>query len=490
MQHTHFHDEYGELVKARAYSYTRQGEAGYRYIALSYSNVGATSLFTTVEDLALWDENFYTGKIGGKDLLAQMQIKGKLNTGTEIGYASALVIGSYRGLKTVEHGGGDAGFRTELLRFPDQHFSVIALCNAAEANPGSLARQVADIFLAAKMEEVPNNPRPTEIKIDPHKLDAYVGMYALDGGLRISFWREGDQFVTQAVGQPSAPVFPFSETGFLVKAFDAQVTFDNPDDSGKAQGFNLHENGRDRRAKRIEPVQLKSEQLQAYAGTFYSDDLNTLYTVTARDGKLFLNYPRDEIEIVPSTSGAFTAPFPIETVTYKWVEPQALNSFTVGSGRVQNLRFDRVEPQVGRVPPLNGRTFLQLRRPLLRVSAPFRSNARNQPDFEVQPQSERGAFKGVECRAALGRIEQPVDGRTAGSHSTGHFGWRDPLGLHGLPKSVCEDLLARQGPNLFELTEVLEHLFQLVFGPLLHVPSFMRLRARAITAAGVRCVFF
>jgi hypothetical protein len=43
--------------------------------------------------------------------------------------------------------------------------------------------------------------------------------------------------------------------------------------------------------------------------------------------------------------------------------------------------------------------------PLLRVSAPFRSNARNQPDFEVQPQRERSAFKGVECRAALGRIE-------------------------------------------------------------------------------------
>src|SRR6185295_18655113 len=106
-----------------AYSYRRQGEAGYRYIALSYSNVGATSLFTTVEDLALWDENFYTGKVGGKDLLAQMQIKGKLNNGTEIGYASALVIGTYRGLKTVEHGGGDTGFRTELLRFPDQHFS-------------------------------------------------------------------------------------------------------------------------------------------------------------------------------------------------------------------------------------------------------------------------------------------------------------------------------------------------------------------------------
>jgi CubicO group peptidase (beta-lactamase class C family) len=345
MRHTHFHDEYGELVKARAHSYEKQSNAGYRYIALSYSNVGATSLFTTVEDLALWDENFYTGKVGGKDLLAQMQIKGKLNDGTEIKYASALVIGTYRGLETVEHAGGDAGFRTELLRFPGEHFSVITLCNAAEANPPALARAVADIFLAAKMEAPP--ARLTEMKIDPQKLDAYVGDYQVEDGPRVSFWREGDQFLTRAIGEPIAAAVPFSDTGFLVKDFDAQVTFDKPDGSGKAPGFNLSQNGRDRRATRVQSVHVTSDQLQAYAGTFYSDDLNTLYTVTARDGKLFLNYPRDEIEMLPGTVGAFFAPFPIESVTYKCVDARRCNSFTVSNGRVRNLRFDRVKLEPG-----------------------------------------------------------------------------------------------------------------------------------------------
>jgi len=348
MQHTHFHDEYGELVPARAHSYERQGDGRYRYVALSYSNVGATSLFTTVEDLALWEENFYTGKVGGKDLVAQMQIKGKLNNGTEISYASALVIGTYRGLKIVEHAGGDAGFRTEILRFPDQHVSVITLCNAAEATPPALSREVADVFLAAKMEAPAS--RPAEIKLDPKKFDAYVGDYQVEGGPRFSFWRDGNFFFTQARGEQSALVSPFSETGFLVKAFDAEVTFDRPDDSGKAPGFNLHQNERDRRAKRLPDVQLTSEQLQAYAGTFYSDDLNTLYTVTARDGKLFLNYPRDEIEMRPETDGAFIAPFPVLTVAYKCVDAKHCNSFTVSNGRVLNLRFDRVKLETGPSP--------------------------------------------------------------------------------------------------------------------------------------------
>jgi hypothetical protein len=32
-----------------------------------------------------------------------------------------------------------------MIRFPEQRFTVICLCNFAEANAGALARQVADI---------------------------------------------------------------------------------------------------------------------------------------------------------------------------------------------------------------------------------------------------------------------------------------------------------------------------------------------------------
>ena len=65
MKSTHFHENYGALVKGRAYSYRRTGD-GYQYVALSFSNVGASSLMTTVEDLALWDRNFDDARVGGE----------------------------------------------------------------------------------------------------------------------------------------------------------------------------------------------------------------------------------------------------------------------------------------------------------------------------------------------------------------------------------------------------------------------------------------
>ena len=92
MTSSHFHEDHQMVVKNRAYSYRPVGPS-FKLAPLNYANIGATSLFTTVEDLARWDENFYTGQVGGKALLGEMQLPGKLNNGRETDYASGLVIG-------------------------------------------------------------------------------------------------------------------------------------------------------------------------------------------------------------------------------------------------------------------------------------------------------------------------------------------------------------------------------------------------------------
>jgi CubicO group peptidase (beta-lactamase class C family) len=198
MKNTHFHDDHRMIVKNRAYSYEPK-RGGYENSPLQFANVGATSLFTTVEDLALWDRNFYDGRVGGSDVLAAMLTKGKLNDGKEIDYASALVIGEYKGLRTVEHGGADAGYRADLLRFPDQHFSVIILANLATFDPGGLARRVADLYLADVLKDPgPASSPSTGIKIDPRVYDAYAGDYQLRSGAVLSFVKDQDRFLTNS----------------------------------------------------------------------------------------------------------------------------------------------------------------------------------------------------------------------------------------------------------------------------------------------------
>ena len=79
---------------------------------LSYSNDGATSLFTTVEDLARWLRNFETGEVGGKAAIESLATRGVLSSGKTIDYALGLANGKYRGAPAISHGGSDAGFRS------------------------------------------------------------------------------------------------------------------------------------------------------------------------------------------------------------------------------------------------------------------------------------------------------------------------------------------------------------------------------------------
>jgi CubicO group peptidase (beta-lactamase class C family) len=347
MHHTHFHENYGDLVKNRAYSYQPK-PGGYEYTALSYSTVGPSSLFATVEDLARWDENFYTAKVGSQDLLQQLQIGGKLNNGKGIEYASGLVIREYRGLKTVEHSGGDAGFRTELLRFPDAHFSVITLCNSGEADPADLAYRVADIYLGARLAPLPIRSLPSaslhplEISIDPKLLDAYVGDYRVEPGLILSVMREGNQLMAQATDQPKILVFPSSDRNFFAKVANVELTFDSATESSKAMGVALRQDDEDTYGTRLERVRPTSERLQAYAGMFYSVELDTIYTVSARDGKLFMRHPRGETEMVPTVADGFDTAFRHGEIEYQCSKGSACDSFSFSNGRVRNLRFDRV----------------------------------------------------------------------------------------------------------------------------------------------------
>jgi CubicO group peptidase (beta-lactamase class C family) len=64
MKDTHFRDDHAEIIKHQAYGYSH-GKGSWELSVTNFDTVGATSLFTTVEDLALWDENFYTEKVGG-----------------------------------------------------------------------------------------------------------------------------------------------------------------------------------------------------------------------------------------------------------------------------------------------------------------------------------------------------------------------------------------------------------------------------------------
>jgi CubicO group peptidase (beta-lactamase class C family) len=158
MKNSRFHDDFQELIPDRAAGYFDAGKGSFRNFISTFDCVGSGGLFTSVEDLFLWDQNFTHHKVGGKDVMALLHTQGVLNSGEKLEYAFGLQIDDYRGLKIVEHGGSLGGYRAELLRFPEQRFSVIILSNLSSVVPNRLARQVADLYLVEDFKE--EKPKP------------------------------------------------------------------------------------------------------------------------------------------------------------------------------------------------------------------------------------------------------------------------------------------------------------------------------------------
>ena len=183
MMDTHFHDDIGHIVKNRTYAYSRR-EGGFRINIPDFENYGATSLFTNVGDLARWADNFEHNQVGGDAGIRMLLTRGTLNEGEEISYALGIQHGQYRGLRTVGHGGSDAGYRSAFTIYPDQRTAIIVLSNVNNGNPGGLARQIAEVLLADDFtEEAPNEPQRPERRermfpeLSEEQLGQYAGIY-------------------------------------------------------------------------------------------------------------------------------------------------------------------------------------------------------------------------------------------------------------------------------------------------------------------------
>jgi len=245
MSHTHFHDNNAEIVKGRAYSYSQESAGQFQNFPLQYANVGATSLFTTVDDMILWDRNFDSPKVGDADLLSEMHKGGILNNGVELDYASGLVNSLYRGLRTVGHDEADAGFRTAYLRFPDQRLSILVFANLSSFSPNSVARNIADILLADLMiptEEGKNDPPavPIEFQVKKDALLTYVGdYYSQELGVIYSI-SESDGALAMNYPKGTAQLQPLEEDVFNAHPI-GHIAFERGHE--KISGFRL-DNGR------------------------------------------------------------------------------------------------------------------------------------------------------------------------------------------------------------------------------------------------------
>ena len=329
MTHTHFHSDHSEITPNRTSAYEKDEKGIWKISIPVFDNYGATSLFTTVEDLAKWDENFYTRQVGGKGFVDAMQLTGVLNDKTAQTYASGLSIQTYKGYKTVEHSGADAGYRSIIIRFPEEHFSVIVLANLANINTRFLATRVADIFLENKGIQ----GQAIKINIDNTVIKGWAGDY-LDRNtkatLQLTYKNKalvnGNTILkpksNKLFNEPNGSTYTFS--GDSLKAF-----------------FLLSSLGmKNRTYEKVSIIKATAAELKKYQGEFYSKELDTKYKITSNDSVLLVKIPRNEdMKFAPYIKDMFTGNF---MIAFSRDKSNKINGFNITTGRVRNLYFKKI----------------------------------------------------------------------------------------------------------------------------------------------------
>lgn len=346
MDDTHFHDDHQMIVRNRAWAYEpdKDGAFGLKNSIPDFDVVGATSLFTTAHDMAAWDRNFYTGRVGGKQALDRLHERFVLSSGDTLSYAHGLFRDEYRGLRTVGHAGGDAGYRSHFLRFPDQHFSVAVLCNVSTANPGGMARQVADVYLADALGErasgeIDNQDLESDEILSPEELQELAGVYVAQPGDRTFQLRFERDTLKFALG-PGFPLRQIGEERFEMVGPGFEITLRPASASQPATLTPPDFISRDTYV-RTDPWSPTDDELRSFAGTYHSRELGTEYRFAREDSTLIFSHRKLESQpLTPAFENAFVLGG--NSVVFTRDSQGEIDGFRMSSSRVWNVRFDRV----------------------------------------------------------------------------------------------------------------------------------------------------
>lgn len=332
MTHTRFYDDHTVVLPGRVAGYAKGSDGGFKVDwSTQYDIVGGGGLMSSVDDLLLWDRNFYANKLGRGTLVKELETQGLLNNGRKIGYALGLEISSYRGLPVVEHSGALDGYRTEILRFPNQRFSVITLCNVANANVTTLARDVAGIYLKEAWHAEEGTAATSTGFPDPSR---FAGKY-LDQRKQFVYTFETSGNTLKAWGADLPRLGPnqFHDLGTGV------ITFDG---AGNAMQATLVMDGNVFfKGERVTPPNLSEADLAAYEGTYRSPEIDAIYKVEAKNGSLAIRLRwNPPIKLEPLAPDEFECP-ELGTIVFKRDTRGQITELRVYDVRARGVEFDR-----------------------------------------------------------------------------------------------------------------------------------------------------
>jgi len=335
MVHTRFYDDHTLVVPARIPAYEPGVNGTFRLRwSINWDIVGPGGLMSSVDDLLLWDRNFYRSRLGNGTLPKEMTTRGVLNNGTQIGYAAGLEVSTHRGLPIVEHEGGFLGYRTTILRFPEQRFTVACLCNLSSADVGHLSRNVADLFLEKDLQKEARTSQVSDQRSFPDS-STFAGKY-FDPRSHSVYSFTASNGSLAAWGSNLTRLGPnrFRDLGSGI------IDFDNSDgvmrislDMDGAKVFV---------GRRIEDFQISTADAAAFAGSYKSTEIDATYNLSVNAGTVMLTNNRNPPRMLVPIAQNELYHDGLGTILFRSDDAGRISGFSLFTLSARNVGFEKV----------------------------------------------------------------------------------------------------------------------------------------------------
>jgi D-alanyl-D-alanine carboxypeptidase len=245
-----------ELIPHRASGYHWRDDNQYRNAPIVPGVRPSGAFLSSVLDLARWDAALYSDELFAPPQRELMWTPVKLNGGAEKPYGFGWEVGKVGSHRQVKHAGTMLGFRSQLLRFPDDRLTIVVLTNATQATPEKIALGVATRYLP---DLKPLQSQRVVAKLPSDILDRYTGRYQLPGDRVLTVARsEGHLTVSmalqglgkeidpllQGVSMDLALLTPETATRFFDEGDPRSTYIFSPDAEGRLQFVIEDQNGK------------------------------------------------------------------------------------------------------------------------------------------------------------------------------------------------------------------------------------------------------
>ncbi len=352
---TLFQDDHREVLPGRAQAYSRDEEGRLMIDMPDYATVGPTGLLSTLRDFARWEQNLLAPTVGDVELIQTVVTPGSLDDGRPTNYAHGWVVATWRGLPTLEHAGGDAGYRAHFLRFPSERLAIAIFANCSEVRPGELAHHVAEVCLAGRLTAAGSDSnsgsgrawagRALGIDAPPAAdLESMAGTYReVSGGIHCVVEHRGGRLFLIAPGELEYELAPWGGGHFRFLGSDVDCVFERAETTGGWRIVVFHGGAETAVCDQVEaqPTGL-DEPPTGYVGSYWSDETESVYRVANGDGGLVLERPRaTPAPLRRQGRDQFSDGDGRLHLQFLRDEESRITGFLVSAERVWNVRFKR-----------------------------------------------------------------------------------------------------------------------------------------------------